>query len=87
MFPLVTVCEKILFAGLEIRMSSLVLLVFPRVPSCRMTERAIGYLCTHVIVKGQQNCLSHIFLHTLYEDDVFILGLLQIKFCSYHVPS
>ena len=61
MFPLVTVCEKILFAGLEIRMSSLVLLVFPRVPSCRMTERAIGYLRTHVIVKGQQNCLSHIF--------------------------
>ena len=56
--------------------------VFPCVPSCRTTERGIGYLCTHVIVKGQQNCLSA-YLSACYEGRWCILS--KKKFCSYRV--
>ena len=62
----------------------------PFLPSCSLVQndRESDWLLVHPChCQGSTKLPFSYFLHTLYEDDVFILGLLQIKFCSYHVPS
>ena len=61
----------------------------PFLPSCSLVQndRESDWLLLHPChCQGSTKLPFSYFLHTLYEDDVFILGLLQIKFCSYQVP-